>query len=149
MKQLKDYLHLYFGCEIGIENSGGVIQKFIFRGLRPKFDENIKVEVNQLLLESPNDQSDPLNEPTAMFWEWPNKCKPILRPLSDMKVEEMQECGNMIYDFSNDEELNKWQPSDFEIGLAPEQFYWLLSKHFDLFGLIEAGLAIDKTKIAA
>jgi hypothetical protein len=25
-----------------------------------------------------------------------------------------------------------------------EQVLWLLSKHFDLFGLIEAGLAIDK-----
>lgn len=27
-------------------------------------------------------------------------------------------------------------------------FRYLLSKHFDLFGLIEAGLAIDKTKEA-
>ena len=73
--------------------------------------------------------------------------KPILRPLSDMTEEELQECGNMIYDFSGDPELNdhKWQ--DFEIGLAPEQFHYLLSKHFDLFGLIDAGLAIDSTTI--
>lgn len=72
---------------------------------------------------------------------------PHLRPLSDMAEEELQECGNMIYDFSGDPELNahKWQ--DFEIGLAPEQFHYLLSKHFDLFGLIDAGLAIDSTTL--
>lgn len=33
-------------------------------------------------------------------------------------------------------------------GLTPKSFHYLLSKHFDLFGLIEAGLAIDKTKIS-
>ncbi len=57
----------------------------------------------------------------------------------------MLECGNMIYDFSSDPELNKWKPEDFEIGLAPEQFKWLLNNHFDIFNLIESGLAIDKT----
>ncbi len=31
--------------------------------------------------------------------------------------------------------------------LNPAQFTFLLSKHFDLFGLIEAGLAVDRTKL--
>jgi hypothetical protein len=77
---------------------------------------------------------------------WNEFKKPILRPLSDMTEEELQECGNLVYDFSDDPELNnhKWQ--DFQTLLTSEQFHWLLKKHFDLFGLIEAGLAIDKTK---
>jgi hypothetical protein len=70
-----------------------------------------------------------------------------LRPLSDMTEGEMEECGNMIYDFSNDEVLAKWEWQYFETGLDAEQFNWLLSKHFDLFGLIDAGLAIDKTTL--
>lgn len=62
----------------------------------------------------------------------------ILRPLSDMSEEERKEaddvrgegdgCGNNA------------------ISEAYE-FKYLLSKGFDLFGLIEAGLAIDKTKL--
>lgn len=70
-----------------------------------------------------------------------------LRPLSDMTEEEMLECGNMIYDFSSEPELNKWTPEDFRIGLAPEQLLWLIKKHFDLFGLIDANLAINKTTL--
>lgn len=69
--------------------------------------------------------------------------KPLLRPLSSMTEEEMHECGNMVYDFSGTD-LDQWQPSDFEIGLAPEQFHWLLKKGFDLFGLIDAGIALPK-----
>jgi hypothetical protein len=48
-----------------------------------------------------------------------------------------------------EEERNKVEfaltPSGYKY--SPETFLWLLSKHFDLFGLIEAGLAIDKTKL--
>lgn len=73
--------------------------------------------------------------------------KLILRPLASMTEEEMKECGNMIYDFSNDPGLNKWHWKDFEIGLSPEQFHYLLSKGFDIFGLIESGLAIDSTSL--
>lgn len=75
-----------------------------------------------------------------------DECVLVLRPLSDMTEDELQECGNMIYDFSNDPELNNFKWKDFEIGLAPEQFVYLLSKGFDLFGLIPSGLAIDNTK---
>jgi hypothetical protein len=69
----------------------------------------------------------------------------LLRPLSDMTEAEMQECGNLDYDFSGDPDLNKWTPADFDLLLTSSQFLWLLSRGFDLFGLIEAGLAIDKT----
>lgn len=125
---VKNYLHLYLGCEVQVE------EWRLTSRLVDIIEEGNKVVVF----------NEDIGRSGPFPLEW---IKPILRPLSSMVHEELQECGNMIYDFSNDPELNdhKWQ--DFEICLAPEQFKWLLSKHFDLFGLIESGLAIDKTKI--
>jgi len=59
----------------------------------------------------------------------------------------MEECGNLDYDFSGDFELNKWAPDDFDCLLSPNQFMYLLARGYDLFGLIESGLAIDKTTL--
>lgn len=62
--------------------------------------------------------------------------KPILRPLSDMTEEEEMEWRNISG--------GNQSPTLKE---SAEEIRWFLSKHFDLFGLIEAGLAIDKTKL--
>ena len=110
-KELKDYLHLYLGCEVLVE---GDIRKLITIYL------NGYVEVNY------NDiggQEFPINE-----------IKPILRPLSDM---------------TEDEEYDYWK---LKGGNASNEFQgettlFLLSKYFDIFGLIEADLAIDKTTL--
>lgn len=60
---------------------------------------------------------------------------PILRPLSDIKKEEKS-----IY--------NKMFKSNIPLPIVEaNRTRFLLSKHFDLFGLIEAGLAIDKTTL--
>lgn len=78
------------------------------------------------------------------------RLKPILRKLSDMTEKELQECGNLVVDFSDDESglgLNEHKWQDFTLLLCAEQFHWLIQRGFDLFGLIEAGLAIDKTKL--
>lgn len=121
-REIKDYLHLYLGCEVAVD---GVVRK-----LWSVTPSGINIE----------------DGGGTEFIRFPGFILPILRPLSDMTYDELQECGNMIYDFSDDAELNNHEWEDFKIGLAPEQFHWLLSKHFDLFGLIESGLAIDKTK---
>ncbi len=63
--------------------------------------------------------------------------KPILRPLSDMTEDETNEV--------------QYQVDQIGIGYFPidhaKLTLFLLSSHFDLFGWINAGLAIDKTKI--
>ncbi len=64
------------------------------------------------------------------------KLKPILRPLSDMTEDEDQEFEYIRY---------KKDLSIYE-GTAMQTAY-LLSKNFDLFGLIESGLAIDATTL--
>ena len=127
-KKIEDYIYMYIGCQAQTEDGIGRLNSFnhesggceiIFGITGPDFSKTY----------------------------FADQVKIVLRPLSDMTEEEMQECGNMIYDFSDEPDLNKWKPSDFEIGLAPEQFHWLLKKSFDLFGLIESGLAIDKSSL--
>ena len=66
--------------------------------------------------------------------------KPILRPLSDLQdsendIREMIEeyaCSDLTWIFVND--LGEIRQSTFEL---------LIQHHFDVFGLIEKGLAID------
>jgi hypothetical protein len=63
--------------------------------------------------------------------------KPILRPLSNMTEDEIME-WRLI-------NAGSQMPT---IQQSAEEVKHLLSKHFDLFGLIEAGLAIDATSTA-
>ena len=92
-------------------------------------------------------------------WSEPIKnIKPILRPLSDMTEDEALFCEKELF---NDGEIPTSQQAEvakiairdhfgtpklasWRIGLLITRY--LLSSHFDLFGWIDAGLAIDKTK---
>lgn len=63
--------------------------------------------------------------------------KPILRPLSDMTEEESNEVQCAV-----DKNGIGFYPTEHA-----EIVRYLLSLQFDLFGWIDAGLAIDKTKL--
>lgn len=109
MKQLKDYLHLYLPYNLQCLRKG-------------EGDDNY-FEMTGMLWDS-------TEKIWAVYFEIEqNDCSvledvfPILRPLSDMTVEE-------------DNHRNTGFATAF-----------LLSKHFDIFELIEAGLAIDKTTL--
>lgn len=160
-KTLEDYLHLYVGCEVqyeGIVNGNELGAELkankhdVFyipkieekRGLKTGVLKKIEYTVNGKFRMCRIGRKGLQSHYTC------EKFKPILRPLSDMTEGELQECGNLVYDFSDDTSglgLNEHKWEDFTLLLCVEQFHWLLSKHFDLFGLIEAGLAIDKTKM--
>ena len=85
--------------------------------------------------------------------------KPILRPLSDMTEDEARSVWGKCYgdDFGDGECLlhliatvdsDERNDSEFDVLLGyPDGWRYLRSRHFDLFGWIEAGLAIDKTKL--
>lgn len=71
--------------------------------------------------------------------------KLLLRPLSNMTEEEKLK----LYQFGftcNRKGLQIESPEKWHC-FKPEQFAWLLSKGFDLFGLIEKGEAIDSTTL--
>jgi len=93
------------------------------------------------------------------IWTPERAIKPILRPLSDMTEDEARSVWGKCYgdDFGDGECLlhliatvdsDERNDSEFDVLLGyPDGWRYLLSRHFDLFGWIEAGLAIDKTKI--
>ncbi len=64
--------------------------------------------------------------------------------INDASVEKILLCLRTLSDMTEDEKKALKLTRTAE---TPEAFRGLLSRHFDLFGLIEAGLAIDKTKM--
>jgi hypothetical protein len=116
-KNIKDYLPFYLGCE------GQLTTKRTYGS--PK-------RTNQVLTAELLDRI--LKLPTVLAF------KPILRLLSDMNLEEFNYSKNYNYSLLEDDifgAIEHWAD------LMP----YLISKHFDLFGLIESGLAIDKDTI--
>lgn len=139
-KELKDYLHLYLGCEVRTIDYYGK-------------------EWKQQLL-TPQLYSELFH--TGHFSYQVEFIKPILRPLSDMTEEEKVKV--YLWEYANNEsgELVKNDSDrDFfvvknEHGMrcyvnlhhfSAETTRKLLKAGFDLFGLIESGLAIDKTTL--
>jgi len=66
---------------------------------------------------------------------------PVLRPLSDMTLQETKELVGIQEMF-----LSNVHIQDRMQRMAAAETAYLLSRGFDLFGLIDAELAIDKTK---
>lgn len=130
-KELKDYLHLYLGCEV----------MCFWQSTNPA----IKPEQKKLIAQKSETPFE-ISLPTALSVN----VKPILRTLSDMREEEAVECWELT-DTDRDKEIEGWQVVDYfrreENFYEPKTFLYLLSKHFDLFGLIKSGLAIDKNTL--
>ena len=79
-----------------------------------------------------------------------NEAKPILRPLSDLKKKDSSGISFSVLIGEQDYMiLTVGDPFEFnDIGSISLNCYrFLLSLHFDVFGLIEKGLAIDINKV--
>lgn len=131
MKQLKDYLHLYLGCEVQIEPSN---LKELMKGPTTKGILTIH-----------------------LLYRWSmelHRLKPILRPLSDMTEEEWLQIEQL---FVMPDAWGYYGIKDnFLIDEPQHRFSWkvvndvlieLRRRSFDCDGLTEAGLAIDKTTL--
>lgn len=120
-KKLQDYLHLYLGCEMKHQSfQANVILKGVtITGFSVGFKDD-----------------------DARFNTLHENCKLLLRPLSDMRAAELLEVESMlpVDEAIEEEDVIKM------LGQSAECTRWLLAKSFDLFGLIESGLALDKTK---
>jgi hypothetical protein len=128
-KKIQDYLPFYIGCEV----------YFIDEQNKVKYYGDFEGAVITGIFQCPSG-AGLMAQLMVDDWEEPldvlvSEIKPLLRRLSDMTEEEKDyalKIGNSYPD--------SW------VGGA-NRTAWLLSKHFDLFGLIEAGLALDKSKI--
>lgn len=130
-KKIEDYLHLYLGCEVQTDEGKGYLT-----GIHGEYGAEVQLIIDGNASESPC---------------YPQGVKSILRSLSDMTEDEMIYIDDEFsygYVLSNlSKSLKAGSLYQMKIGETFEITRYLLSKGFDLFGLIEAGLAIDKTKI--
>lgn len=135
MKQLKDYMHFYQNCEGTLK----VHYAFPMRGFKFVSARLIGVLVNNVHVQCYGGDGS----------KWPqitvakvSDFYPVLRHLRDMTGEEKIEISKI---------LNWPEPKTVMNNrygkYSAAMFLFLLSKHFDLFGLIDAGLAIDKTTL--
>jgi len=151
--KIEDYLHLYLGCKFVTGNSQGEVNSrkitVIYGMLSDKIYNNFWLVLRPL--------SDMTEEERADIWDIvfkkifvprysgrtvfivKSKKKEISRWVMNSGVERLGIEFNG--DVWADSDLHKWDFNPHEVTK------YLLSKSFDLFGLIEAGLAIDKTKL--
>jgi len=141
--EFKDVAHLYLGCD-----------------MYTKFDDGSsgKQELTTYVL-------------SGIINSWkgirirPIEIKPILRPLSDMTVEEFAAYSTMLERCDYEAYIEISDSGERRIGYEWEDgicgvlinsyvgknlvavFSYLLSRSFDLFGLIESNQALDKTKL--
>lgn len=134
-KQIKDYLHFYLGCECEVAN-----RKTLLIGCHTNGNYQIAHAIG-----------------AQDYWQ-AKYIKPILRPLSDMTEKDANKITWHLSMYAGNETqlehhfiqalihgskyvLNMSDPDTFEIMRT------LCKLEFDVFGLIEAGLAVDKTTI--
>lgn len=140
MKELKDYLHLYIGCDAYVFPDETLTNGWLEQKLKeiPKMEYKIPVTHDRVryILE--------------------RGYKPILRPISSMTEEEAKHLITLrgYTDVSNVNFINGGVEFDHP-GMTtyinfdkqtPEQFAYLLSRGFDLFGLLESNLAVASNK---
>ncbi len=127
MKHIKDFIQLYIGCEVTVcaeKENGGKINLGLY--YPEVWTKEGNLEPNGIDVFYPDTK-----KVYAMNF---NQVQLILRPMSDMTESERLNCLRMF-----DEQHDTW------IGGA-KRTQFLLQQRFDLFGLIEAELAIDATK---
>lgn len=170
-KKIEDYLPYYLGCEImyeykftTIDGSEMRLAKMNYMGVNG---------ITHFVDLAPIDKFGNASS-TTTFRLNVKEIKPILRPFSSMTDDEAQECLAFVFlvpphnAWMDVEALQQFLSNNvaFTIGvseeeqgdipmnmfeLTPQTMFnlteWLISKHFDIFGLIDAGLAINKTSI--
>jgi hypothetical protein len=158
---IKDYLHLYIGSSLQVEYGYKGTKKI---GILTGYDEVYGWQIFR---------SEVVLAPYVTVRD--ELIKPILRPLSDITKEDV-DLGDFIPEYEILQqgftggyciELDSIQNDGYCLTIYPDGSMWcickdngenypykggeffkqLLSKHFDLFGLIEAGLAIDSTTL--
>ncbi len=142
-KTFKDYAHLYLGCDVLVQNLDSddfetEIEEGITNGCVAKLTLVNQGDCQLRAYDDSENWEYAIEIEGAYLCSWwsSRNVKPILRPLSDITKGEIEQCS---YFFTNTSR------SILEDG-AQRTFY-LLKQGFDLFGLIDAGIALDKTKI--
>lgn len=146
-KNIKDYLHLYLGCEC-LGNDGKPYT------LKPShFPSNWKEGINghKPILRPLSDMTEEeFSECVLLHFGIENR-DVVFGTIN--KIERYSE-PKMLTNFGtalpyrcSKDGIHVMTGTLSTNSLNPQQFKYMLSKHFDLFGLIPDGLAIDKTTL--
>lgn len=143
-KDSKDYLHYYVGCKFIMKITGSdkftAEMRFGYEALCATFSGKRDELIEPILLLRPlSDMTEDEAIEVARVSEWP----PHFR---NPKVER-NKYNDLIVTWDGMTEGGETVNATGDMFYCAEQFTYLLSKHFDLFGLIEDNLAIDKTKL--
>lgn len=151
MKTLESILHMYLGCDVMTEDNR--VGRLAGIDLCQKDNS-----ITMLTIRYSDDTEDDwtvIND-DGYF----SRLKPILRPLDSMTEEEAKDLYDQMYP-------DVPRRDDFKARIIIDQvtgtgvyyegkvsiidyvnwYPWLLSKSFDLFGLIDSGLALNATKL--
>jgi hypothetical protein len=126
--QLKDVLHFYLGCRIAIvDPDGQAYEDAVHAVIDDKGGKRFTIyECGDMPFENHE--------------EYYQSARPILRPLSSMSDEEMDQFNRLtetLYNMADGVNMCM----QYAAGVN-----YLLKQGFDLFGLIESGQAIDNTQ---
>jgi len=150
-KDIKDYLHFYLGSWVLIEKSNYYFvhelnlhqgETFLLSGfyLGAISDHGNGLVIKLKLRPLPSMTEQEAVE-MASLTEW----EPHFR---DVKVERNKITNDIIVTWDGANESRDMVNATGDLFWCYEQFMWFLKKEFDIFELIEEGLAIDKTKIS-
>lgn len=162
MIQLKDVIHYYIGCDVIVDGK----ERGRLLGANPVPNSVGQVywdiQTEEMQQNEDEDFAMPYNDDTDMG---ELRIKPILRQLEDITDEEVKEFIewdklngmylNVRYErikngidifYSIDAEDQGVYPQYYHITFhtfAPKEFQFLISRSFDLFGLLQSGQAIN------
>lgn len=171
-KELSNYIHHYLGCDVQVRKKDRLKQWLTGRicevtrksnhgdWIRVWFEDVYKVIYEQWQESSSNAHT---------YFLAYDEIKILLRPLSSMTISEAAEYADFYQNSPIPDECTiEVKPKENWVHISitspdggsgmslfpggphgdkAEAFRYLLSKQFDLFGLIEAGIAIDKTTL--
>lgn len=161
-----DFFHLYIGCDVIVTPYEGASYQCKLTGVmhkRTDFENQIRVQV----FEADDDEG---YEGAGIQWFDEDEVELLLRPIIDMTEDEAAEFIHLkgrsimcnidrteitrirfgetknIIDFSYKKQNEVGSKTYYVNQSDPEQFNFLLSRGFDLFGLIKKGFATDSTQ---
>lgn len=130
--KIEHYQHLYLGCRI--VSSNGTELQLSSDNLQRAINENWRLLLRRLK-DMTEEEMFGLCDDYGEYGDVPGRRN--YESYKNQWGEKVVSWGTTLRE--------KWIPIRCEVW-TPNQFSFLLSKHFDVFGLIEDGLAIDATK---
>ena len=128
-KELKDYVKYYLGCQV------------VYHGVQKGWTAEICKVLNGGAFVAINIYDDNAHMREDGLIARTENLKLLLRPLSYLREDELRNAVDpMAYGLSS-------LRGDNALLQAAEMTHYLVSKYYDVFGLIAAGLALDITKI--